>query len=119
MTEERRRTTDPMLAELFRQSERQHSANQEARNEDSRKLDAISTKLGELLRTDDQHGYRIGTLEAWRKETVDPFLTTARDGIAQAKGAGKLAKFLYTAAGLVGGGILYKIGAAFLASLPK
>jgi hypothetical protein len=119
MTDERRRSTDPMLAELFRQNERQHEANQDARLEDSRKLDIINAKLGELLRTDDHHGFRLDALEGWRREHVDPFLDRARDGISQAKGAGRFAKILCTVGGLVGGGVLYKFGAALIAALPK
>lgn len=119
MTDERRRSTDPMLAELFRQNERQHAASLEARQEDTRKLDAINTKLAELLRTDDRHGFRLDTLENWKKETVDPFLVSARDWTSQAKGAGKAVKATYTIMGIVGGGVIYKVGVALIAALPK
>jgi hypothetical protein len=119
MTDERRRSTDPMLAELFRQNERQHVASQEARLEDTRKLDAINGKLAELLRTDDRHGFRLDAIESWQKDIVNPFLESAREGIAQAKGAGKAVKATYTIVGIVGGGVIYKVGVALMAALPK
>lgn len=119
MTDDRRRSTDPMLAELFRQNERQHSDNVRAREEDTRKLDAINSKLGDLLRTDDRHDFRLTGLEAWRRDHADPTLKMVTDSVSQAKGASKLVKFIYTACGLLGGGIIYKVGVAVIANLPK
>jgi hypothetical protein len=103
---------DHWLAKLFDQNAEQH-------RENSKALAAINAKLGELLRTDDRHGFRLDALEGWRREHVDPFLDRARDGISQAKGAGRFAKILCTVGGLVGGGVLYKFGAALIAALPK
>lgn len=39
--------------------------------------------------------------------------------LTEARGAGKLTKFVYTAVGIIGGGAAYKALAAVLAALPK
>jgi hypothetical protein len=109
---ERRRSTDPWLEKLFDQNEEQHKQNRGDAKEMRDLIHALAMK-------DENHSGRISSLELWREKTVDPFLVAARDGISQAKGAGKAAKALYAAMGLVGGGVLYKVGAAFIAALPK
>jgi len=103
---------DQWLAKLFDQSEKQHDEN---RKDVKKLLDMVAA----LTTADGQHGLRLTALEAWKEKTVDPFLATARDGISQAKGVGKVTKFFYSLGMLVGGGVLYKLGAAVLAALPK
>lgn len=96
-----------------------HEANQKVQERTLELAEEIKDDLAEM-KTDFALVKRdVDDLKAWRDRRVDPHITTTQDGISQAKGAGKTVKVLYAAGLLGGGGILYKLGAALIAALPK
>lgn len=115
--------TDPILTQvitgLATQQREFHAANQGLQHKTLDLVAEIKDDVAEM-KTDFALVKRdVDDLKAWRDRRVDPHITTTQDGISQAKGAGKTVRVLY-AAGLVGGGgILYKLGAALMAALPK
>ena len=84
MPDRERRSSDPLLKQLFEQNARQHEDN-------SGKLDEIRDTVQGLAVTRENHSGRIGTLEGWRKEVADPWITTTKDGVSQVKGVARVA----------------------------
>ena len=95
MTEERRRSTDPWLQELFRQNSEQHSENRDTLNEIKEAITGLAVSRGE-------QGQKIGVLEKWRDTEVDPTLAMYRQNRDQMKGASKIV----LGAATVGGGVI-------------
>lgn len=101
-----------MLRDQGERNEKQHKTNTDT-------LDVIKDGVSEIRTDFAVMAHDLSDIKMWREKTVDPFLNSARDGISQAKGAGKVAKLGYTAMGLIGGGVLYKAAVAFFSALPK
>lgn len=107
---------DPVVAkvlEMIATNQRtQHAENQKWLERISEDVGEIKIELAVMLRD-------LGELKAWRRDTVDPFLASARDLTSQAKGASRVVKFFYALGGILGVGVVYKIGAALLATLSR
>ena len=110
MTEERRRSTDPWLQELFRQNSEQHSENRDTLNEIKNAITGLSVSRGE-------QGQKIGILEKWRDTEVDPTLAQYRQNRDQIKGASKIVLGAATVGGGVIGAALTKVLAAITSAL--
>lgn len=107
---------DPVVAkvlEMIATNQRtQHAENQKWLERISEDVGEIKIELAVMLRD-------LGELKAWRRDTVDPFLASARDLTSQAKGASRVVKFFYALGGILGVGVVYKIGVALLATLSR
>lgn len=107
---------DPVVANVLKmiaETQRdQHASNTKILEKISDAVGEIQIDLAVMLR-------RLDELETWRRTIVDPFLANARDLTSQAKGAGKLVKWLYAIGAAVGIGTIYKVAMAVLATAPK
>ncbi len=90
----------------------QHAANTKILERISEDVSEMRTDLAIMLR-------RLDDLEEWKEKVVDPFLASARDLSSQAKGAGRMVKFIYAIGGVLSAAGLYKFGAALIAALPR
>lgn len=101
-----------VLAMIATNQREQHASN-------TKILERISEDVSEMRTEIAVQTRDMMDIKAWRRETVDPFIASARDISSQAKGAGKMAKFLYAAGGVIGVSALYKFGAAIIAAVAK
>lgn len=106
MTEERRRSSDPLLERLFEQNADQHKENRVWLAEISRQAAQIP-----LIAQD------VGELKRWRREEADPYIGAARQARDEATGALKLARVARPAALVIGTGAVVKFWTPVLAWL--